>query len=164
MSALLRRLRRRVMDARTRERRAYWLRAYLRAKAKAGTWDDRMLIGPDGRRHTCPNLATRAFIRRGVAAGLIVTSTNDGGHSATSMHDDDRAADLGNRRPGTAMARARMARFQRAEYQRALRGQTHPVELLGPVNDRCILRGRPATLGEGAALEDMHDTHVHGGF
>lgn len=137
------------------------LRAYLVLKAKTGVWDARYC-----RYYAVPSSGltpwVRAFLTRGVAAGLVPTATTNGKHSATSYHEDGRAGDLGlvESLVGTKTGRKRLERFQGAEYSR--RHRLGHTELLGPVNGLCVLRGRPVTLAEGAALEDMHDDHVHG--
>lgn len=155
--SLYARLRSRAIHSRTPERRAYWTRALLRHKARRGTWDARMLNGHPGN----VTAAVKRYIMRGVAAGLIVTSTTDGGHAATSYHYTEplgRAADLGHRKPGTPSALKALVRFQRREAR-------HPgryLELYGPDNSACV-RGRcRATLAEGSPLEVHHDNHVHG--
>jgi hypothetical protein len=56
-----------------------------------------------------------------------------------------------------------MRRFQKREFARARRVHGY-TELIGPINNACILRGHPTTLPEGTALEQAHDNHVHGGF
>lgn len=153
MSGKLRTLRARVLRARTRERRQFWTRSYLRAKARAGIWDARMLSG-----HQDVRPEVRPFIMRAVAAGLIVTSTTGGRHAPTSYHYSGRAVDVGNRIPGTRAAQQRLVRFQRAEA-------AHPkrfLELFGPDNNANVKHGRRISLAEGSGLEQLHDDHVHG--
>lgn len=157
--ALITRLRSRAMRARTPALRAYWTRALLRAKARQGIWDERMLNGCAGN----INPACRRYVMRGVAAGLVVTSTTGGRHAPTSYHyatslRSGRAVDLGHRRPGTPAARAALVRFQRVEAARPDRY----LELFGPDNAACVKDRRLITLAEGTALEDLHDDHVHG--
>jgi hypothetical protein len=55
-----------------------------------------------------------------------------------------------------------MERFQRAEFNR--RANTHPVELIGPINGQVVPSGVPTALTEGQPLEEQHDNHVHGAF
>lgn len=104
--------------------------------------------------------ACKRFIVRATRAGLVVTSTTGGAHAATSYHYSGRAVDVGLPGPliGTAKGKRRMVRFQRAEAR-------HPsrfLELFGPANSLCVKNGRRLSLAEGTALEDLHDTHVHG--
>jgi hypothetical protein len=153
MPSLTRRLRHRAITAKSPVLRAYWTRALLRAKARAGVWDPRMLNG-----HPDVNPSVRRFIMRGVAAGLICTSTTDGVHAPRSYHYSKRAADLGYHRPGTRSAHRALVAFQRREAR-------HPeryLELYGPDNHACVRGMRPYRLTEGWPLEDLHDTHVHG--
>lgn len=153
---LIDRLRRRVINAPNRERRAYWLRAYLRAKARAGRFDTRMLNGHPG--NIGP--ACKKAVCRGVAAGVVVTSTTDGKHATTSYHYHGAAVDFGlrAREVGTAKGRAKLVRFQRAELKR---GASRYNELFGPDNAACVKGGRRVTLTEGTGLENLHDNHVH---
>jgi hypothetical protein len=135
------------------------LRLYLIAKAKLGRWDARYCAynGVD------PNVrdAVKRFLTRGYAAGLVPTSTTGGRHAPGSLHYERRAGDVGLRREeiGTPRGLRRMERFQRDEFRRG--GHT---ELLGPINDLCVLRAHLSPLEEGTALEDQHDNHVHGGY
>ena len=135
----------------------------LRAKAALGRWDRRYC---DYFHVPVPsNVHVRRFITRGFALGLVPTATTNGQHAAHSLHYLKRAADMGLRGPeiGTARGLRRMRRFQRAEFNRAKRVKGY-TELIGPINDACILQGRPTTLAEGSVLEQAHDNHVHGGF
>jgi hypothetical protein len=141
---------------------------YLRLKARLGRWDDRYTRLPFGKD---PNVSpkVRAFIMRGYAAGLVTTSTTGGQHAPGSFHlqrdshGRGRAADMGLRADliGTPKGRARMVRFQADEFDR--QRQTGAIELIGPANNLVVLRGVPVVLGEGTALEDQHDNHVHFG-
>lgn len=153
--SLLKRLRRRAISATSPARRAYWMRAYLRNKAKRGIWDPRMLNGHPGNVTAEVKLA----IMRGVAAGLVVTSTTDGRHARTSLHYVGKAVDLGlvSWEVGTRKGRDKLVSFQRSEAR-------HPerlAELFGPANRLNVKNGNPLTLAEGSALEDLHDNHVH---
>jgi hypothetical protein len=149
----MRRARRRYL--RTRSERA--LRVYLISKARLGRWDERYLlhfgVNGDVNRHVM-RFFTRAF-----AAGLVPTSgrRKDPG----SYHYTGDAGDVGLRREliGTAEGAARLRRFHAAEYAR--RGRTEPIELIGPINNKQVLRGVDARLSEGTRLEDEHDNHVH---
>lgn len=154
--SLISRLRSRAMRSRTPALRAYWTRALLRAKARRGQWDPRMLNGCAGN----VTAGVKRFIMRGVAAGLITTSTTGGRHATGSFHygDPGRAADLGHRRPGTEAARTALVRFQRAEARHPERYR----ELFGPDNAACVKNGVRISLGEGTPLEELHDNHVHG--
>lgn len=152
--SLLSRLRHRAQHAETRDKRAYWLRAYLRAKARRGQWDNRMLNGYSAN-VTWP---VKRFIMRAVASGLVCTSTYRG-RGGTSFHDRSPAgaADVGHRKPGTKAAYKAEVKFQRREF---LRGGYY--ELIGPDNSWNILRGHRTGLLEGTTLETQHDNHVHG--
>jgi hypothetical protein len=130
----------------------------LRVLAKARVWNHRMLNGHPGN----VTMSTRAYIRRGVAAGLVCTSTSDGSHAPNSYHYSGRAADMGlpGSLVGTKKGRDRMVRFQVAEA----RGPHHHAELFGPSNAWTVRNGRIISLAEGTALENLHDSHVHGAF
>lgn len=144
------------------------LKTFLTLKAKAGRWDERycLYFGAD------PNVEppVKAFITRAYAAGLVPTSTTGGQHATGSFHfqkgahGGGRAADVGLRREliGTVAGLDLMQRFQRKEFER--RAQTRPAELIGPVNNLIVLGGAPTALGEGTALENAHDNHVHAAF
>jgi GH25 family lysozyme M1 (1,4-beta-N-acetylmuramidase) len=158
---LIRRMRRaRQVFAATGSNEA--LRVMLICKARLGRWDDRycLFFGPP----TDVSDDVKRFITRGYASGLVPTFTTNGQHSAGSFHAQHRAADIGLRSElvGTQKGLKRMERFQRAEFNR--RAKTHPVELIGPINDNIILGGGVSPLGEGTPLEDQHDNHVHGAF
>jgi GH25 family lysozyme M1 (1,4-beta-N-acetylmuramidase) len=161
--------------ARMRRARRKWLatganqalRVYLMSKARLGRWDDRycMFFGVDPQ--VTPDV--RAYIARAYAAGLVPTSTTGGSHSPGSFHFQTiggrgRAADIGLRSDliGTARGLERMRKFQAREF--ANRAARHPVELIGPDNDLCVLNGVVSPLAEGSPLENQHDNHVHGAF
>lgn len=107
--------------------------------------------------------ACQRFIVRATRAGLVVTSTTGGSHARTSFHFSKplgRAVDVGLPATlvGTEKGKRRMVRFQRAEAR-------HPsrfFELFGPANSLCVKNGQRISLTEGSALENLHDTHVHG--
>ena len=108
----------------------------------------------------------RAIVR-GVRAGLVVTATTDGDHSATSLHyPRNTASGLGEAvdfgvKPadlGSPTALARRERFQRKEFAR---GAGNYRELYGPSNLHNARNGAPFTLSEGTDLEQAHDNHVH---
>jgi hypothetical protein len=156
---LLARLRRRAMGAKTAERRAFWTRALLRARARLGVWDNRFLNGHAG------NITPEAkkFLLRAHTAGLVCTSTSGGQHTATSFHftkPNAKAVDVGLRGPeiGTIKGLKKMSDFQLKEAKNAGRY----LELFGPVNGACVKNGQRITLAEGADLENLHDNHVHG--
>lgn len=138
------------------------LKSYLILKARTGRWDNRYC-----RYFNVPLPRTNAvkrFIMRGFGAGLVVTATTNGVHAPGSYHKLGRAADLGLRSGeiGTARGLRKMQRFQESEFRRhATLGH---LELIGPINNRVILRGRVSPLSEGTALEQAHDNHVHGAF
>jgi hypothetical protein len=128
----------------------------LQAKAKLGRWDPRMLNGHDG--NVTP--ATKRFIRRGVAAGLVCTSTTGGTHAPNSFHyqrwhGKGRAADLAA--PMTRVGLWRMKLFYRREYRRekANRG-TQYSELFGP--GRHYIKNGQRFPGQFPG----HGNHVHG--
>jgi hypothetical protein len=138
------------------------LRAYLRLKAMAGRFDERMAAyyGVS----TKVNPACKRAICRAYVAGLVPTSTTGGVHSPTSFHALGQAVDFGLRREeiGTAKGTKRLRTFQRKEFWRHRRGGLQRmVELIGPMNNRVILRAKETVLAEGAALENAHDNHVH---
>jgi hypothetical protein len=163
---------------RLRRRRRIWrkkrtndaLRAYLKAKAACGFWDDRYCdyygVSPDvvG--------GARRFIMRGYARGLVPTSTKREPVGAGSYHNArdakgrGKGVDLGRRRHiSAAKGMAMQARFQRSEFRAWQRGKRpNMVELIGPDNNHTVLRDAHSPIGEGTPLETQHDTHVHGGF
>lgn len=87
------------------------------------------------------------------ALGCIVTSTNDGTHTATSYHYTNHAIDFGTGN-GEVGPKIELQKWLFGEYPEAL-------ELFGPLNDRCIKNGQRITLTEGSDLENLHDTHTH---
>jgi hypothetical protein len=120
-----------------------------------------------------PGNITRACKRaivRAVNHGLVVTSTTDGAHAATSWHAPrrlpptfrkvGRAVDVGTDSSVVGKAaRERKIDFQHSELKRS---ETHGYrELLGPDNGACILKGERVRLANHSALEDQHDTHTH---
>lgn len=145
------------------------LRRWLTVKARLGRYDARMCAYYDVDPRVTP--ACQKAICRAYAAGLVPTSTTGGRHSQFSFHKQrdgygrGRAVDIGNRRSlaGTAKGIQRLATFQRKEFWRAANGKLRPrpIELIGPRNDRIILRGQATSLTEGDALEQQHDDHVH---
>jgi hypothetical protein len=152
---VLKRLRSRVMRAPKGRKRDYWMRAYLRQKAKMGIWDNRFLNGNAGD----INISTKRFIMRGYLAGLICTSTTGGKHAPTSYHYRHMAADLGHAKPGSVEAVNALTKFQRAEYTKQ---PGRYYELFGPDNYANVKNGNHLTLPEGSPLEELHDNHVHG--
>lgn len=162
-AARMRRARRKYL----RTRNAKTLRVYLISKARLGRWDRRYCSywGVD------PNISAdaRRFVTAAYAHGLVATSTTGGRHATGSYHfrrdalGRGRGADVGNRKPliGTAEGLERMQGHQLHEFE--IRGRTNPQELIGPLNDKIVLRGSATVLGEGTALEQAHDTHVHWG-
>lgn len=123
----------------------------LQAKAKLGHWDDRMLNGHPGN----VTRAVKRFIRRGVAAGLVVTATTDGQHAAGSYHYSGRAADLAA--PMTRVGIWRMKIFYRREYRREkVNPGTQYLELFGP--GRHYVKNGQRLPGQFPA----HENHVHG--
>ena len=137
------------------------LRAQLERERKA--FQPWMLNGHPG---NISDACKRAIVR-GVRAGLVVTATTDGDHSATSLHYPRntasglgeavdfglKASDLGNPK-----AVALRERFQRQEFAR---GVGNYRELFGPSNTHNAKNGQPTRLVEGTALEQAHDNHVH---
>jgi hypothetical protein len=100
-----------------------------------------------------------AIILEAHRRGLVVTSTNDGQHAATSYHYKDRAVDFGLPGPliGTTRGTAMMVGLQRR-----LAGRPHGfAEIFGPDNAACVKNGARITLAEGTELENAHDNHVH---
>jgi peptidoglycan hydrolase CwlO-like protein len=101
------------------------------------------------------------FIARGVVNyGLVCTSMRrtyvPPGGSTTSYHLQS---------PGKAgdIAGSRMTEFQLSEYNRN-HGYSGCLELFGPDNAHNLKYGNTLYLAEGTALENLHDTHVHGAF
>ncbi len=147
------------------------LRSYLTIKAKLGIFDKRMCAyyGVD---HNLAPAVKRAICRAWVA-GLVPTSTTGGSHAPGSFHfrKDRRGrgcgVDFGQRREeiGTAKGLAKMRRFQRQELWRFRRGRLRNLaELIGPDNEKNVLRSNRTSLAEGTALEQAHDNHVHEGY
>jgi hypothetical protein len=104
--------------------------------------------------------AVRRVIVRGVNHGLVVTSTTDGGHAATSWHFKrpprnflGRAVDMAG--PGQEAERA----FQRDLIETHGAHSFH--EVFGPDNEWNVKNGVIVGLGEGTPLETAHDTHIH---
>lgn len=128
----------------------------LRAKARRGHWDDRMLMGhPDVDPSLHPIIMEALGHYR-----LIVTSTADGVHAPGSFHYRRRAVDFGVVRSlvGRIIARLRLTRFQRHLHRKHGKKLT---ELFGPSNRANRKWGRPLVMAEGSALEELHDDHVH---
>jgi hypothetical protein len=99
---------------------------------------------------------------RGYNAGLDVTSTTDGAHTARSYHPRGMAVDLGvdpRVQPTVAAGEAqhRKTQFQRWCAERP--GFFH--EVFGPDNAACVKDGVVITLAEGTPLENAHDNHTH---
>jgi len=141
------------------------LRAYLIVKARRGHFDPRMCslhgVSP------AVNLGTRRFIARAYASKLIPTSTTGGVHSPTSFHPKGQAADIGvvPALVGTRIQLNRLRTFQAREFAAWRQGdRPRMLELIGPINDRVVLRDMHSPLAEGTALENQHDNHVHGAF
>lgn len=135
------------------------LRLYLIYKARRGKYDKRMFryygVPPISDRHL------KTAVVRAYAMGLVPTATTNGKHSPTSYHRLGKAVDFGliERHIGTKYGLNKLKDFQRGEY---VHYKSHGmVEVIGPVNNWCVLRGRKVTLQEGTLLEDMHDNHVH---
>jgi hypothetical protein len=137
------------------------LRAQLQRERKA--FQPWMLNGHPG---NISDECKRAIVR-GVRAGLVVTATTDGDHSATSLHyPRNTASGLGEAvdfgvKPsdlGSPAAIARRERFQREEFAR---GVGNYRELFGPSNSHNAKNGAPLALVEGTDLEQAHDNHVH---
>lgn len=125
----------------------------LQAKAKLGRWDNRMLNGKPG--NVTP--AVKRFIRRGVAAGLVCTSTTGGRHAKGSFHytRPGRAADLAA--PMTKIGVWRMKRFYRREYRREKNNPgTQYLELFGP--GRHYIKNGQRLPGQFPG----HTDHIHG--
>jgi hypothetical protein len=132
-------------------RRVAWRKQLRASAARAEVATSTLLNG-----HSAPKPAAFRGI---IARGLVVTSTNDGKHAATSFHYQDRAVDFGVPGPliGTAQGRARLVAFQRELARRP-----HALaELFGPDNAACVKNGAIRPLAEGTDLENQHDNHVH---
>jgi hypothetical protein len=142
-----------AQKARAAARKAY--RARLRktyAAPKRG--DLRTLL----RGHSEPKSAyLRTLIQRAPEFGLVVTSTNDGTHAATSNHYRDLAVDFGvtSDLAGTPEHTRRLKRFQEAMLKEA----PHLLELFGPIRDSGVKNGRRIVIDE--RLWRQHLNHVH---
>lgn len=143
------------------------LRAYLFSKARLGLWDSRYCKYYGVPCNVTPTL--RRVLTKGFALGLVPTATSNGQHAPNSYHGQRdpqgrvKALDMGNRtdKIGTQAGLRRMQAHQRwlFDHYREL----GLAEVIGPINDKCVLAGRPVTLAEGSDLEQMHDTHTHSG-
>jgi hypothetical protein len=135
------------------------LRRYLILKARKGIYDPRMWDY-----YRVPHLSNfrlqRALVRA-YATGLVATATTNGVHSPTSYHSSRHAVDFGliETQIGTEYGLNKLSSFQKQEYTDFR--QHGMVEVLGPVNGWCVLRGNRVVLREGDALENQHDNHVH---
>jgi hypothetical protein len=147
------------------------LRETLIRKARRGQWDPRMCTAHGVSPRV--NEGCRQFIVRGYAALLVPTSTLrtpvGGGshHQARNSKGEGRAVDLGHGslRISAAESMRRKRAFQRAEHEAFVDGRRpRMLELLGPNNELCVLRGRQVDLIEDTPLERQHDTHVHAAF
>jgi hypothetical protein len=102
-----------------------------------------------------------AYLLRAIARahklGLVVTSTNDGGHARTSWHYQNLAVDFGIV-PGSmslAEKRRRLIRFQRE----LAKDTPKLLELFGPDDKAVAKNGRPGVMSP--ALAAAHEDHVH---
>lgn len=107
------------------------------------------------------NDATRRFVARMVVRhGLTTTSMNrtyvPPGGSTTSYHLSGKAGDV-------AGSWEAMIEGQKDEYRRS-HGKGECLELFGPDNAANLKNGVTLGLAEGSALEQLHDSHVHGAF
>jgi hypothetical protein len=107
------------------------------------------------------NQATRRFVARMVVRhGLTTTSMNrtyvPAGGSTTSYHLVGKAGDV-------AGSWEAMNEAQKDEYQRS-HGKAECLELFGPDNSANLKNGVTLGMAEGSALENLHDSHVHGAF
>ena len=140
-------------------RRAGWRKQLRAGAARAEVATSTLLNGHSAPKPAAFRVDLSPAIARAHARGLVVTSTNDGKHAATSFHYRDRAVDFGVPGPliGTAQGRDRLVAFQR-ELARRPRGL---AELFGPDNAACVKNGAIRPLAEGTDLENQHDNHVH---
>jgi hypothetical protein len=102
-----------------------------------------------------------AYLLRAIARahklGLVVTSTNDGGHAPTSWHYQNLAVDFGIV-PGSmslAEKQRRLIRFQRELAKDAPK----LLELFGPDKKAVVKNGRPGVMSPALAAD--HEDHVH---
>ncbi len=102
-----------------------------------------------------------AYLLRAIARahklGLVVTSTNDGGHARTSWHYQNLAVDFGIV-PGSmslAEKRRRLIRFQRE----LAKDTPKLLELFGPDKKAVAKNGRPGVMSPALAAD--HEGHVH---
>ena len=102
-----------------------------------------------------------AYLLRAIARahklGLVVTSTNDGGHASTSWHYQNLAVDFGIV-PGSMSLEEKRRRLIR--FQRELAKDTPKLlELFGPDDKAVAKNGRPGVMSP--ALAASHEDHVH---
>jgi hypothetical protein len=111
------------------------------------------------RGHSAPKSAflLKLIPRAQAEFGLVVTSTNDGRHAATSNHYRDLAVDFGVTADlvGTAEHTRRLRRFQEAMLKEA----PHLLELFGPIRDAGVKNGRRIVIDQ--VLWQQHQDHVH---
>ena len=99
-----------------------------------------------------------AFIARAVKAGLVVSSTTGGGHATSSWHYARNNWDNIGHAVDVYGPWNKMVAFQRQEAKHPSRYK----ELFGPDNSANVKNGSRISMAEGTALENLHDTHVHG--
>ncbi len=108
------------------------------------------------------SFACKRVVVRAVNQRLVVTSTSDGSHAATSFHFTKpraKAVDFGTL-PGVSAAESRA---RKVDFQLWLleQGAENYHELFGPDNAANVKNGVQIQLVEGTPLETLHDTHVH---
>ena len=131
---------------------------YRQRQKRNPTFESWMANGSDWQN---TNEATRRFVARMVVRhGLTTTSMNrtyvPPGGSTTSHHLVGQAADV-------AGSWEAMIEGQEDEYRRD-QGNASCLELFGPDNAANLKNGVTLGLADGSALENLHDTHVHGAF
>lgn len=107
--------------------------------------------------HEARDFIARAVVHGGLTCTSMARDYVPVGGSYTSLH----LIRNGGRAGDAAGSRTAMVDFQWSEYWRN-RGKD--VELFGPDNILCLKHGLPAPQPEGSPNENLHDSHVHGGF
>ena len=136
-------------------RARYWgRRAKSLKRADASGFHTSMLNGKPG------NISSGAkdFIVRAHKAGLLTSSTTTGGHATSSWHYARNNPDGKGHAVDVYGPWNKMVKFQRQEAKHPSRYK----ELFGPDNTANVKNGSRISLAEGSALENLHDTHVHG--
>ena len=136
-------------------RARYWgRRARSLKRAEQSGFHPAMLSG----RPSNISRGAKEFVARAHRAGLLVSSTTSGGHAPSSYHYARNNSDGLGHAVDVYGPWDKMVRFQKAEARYPARFK----ELFGPDNNYNLKNGVRMSLPEGSALENLHDTHVHG--